>query len=317
MKKLLVTISMIATLLACSNNDDNQVVEEKETKYNIGVTAIVSHPSLELVKEGFLKAFEDNNIAIEVEEKNANGEVATATLIANSFKAAEKDLSLGIGTPSAQALANNITDKPVLFAAVTDPASASILNDNVTGVSDRLDNIDEHFELLNKILPNAKTIGILYNTSEINSQIQVNAIQEEAHKRGYDVVLQGVTNSSDLVQATNVILENVDAIYVPTDNLVVSGMKFLAEKAIEKGKIVIASENSSVSEGALYTIGLDYYKQGYRVGEMAIDILVNGKNISDIPFEATKETQLYINTNTAKALNIMIDDDILENAVKY
>ena len=273
----------------------------------------MTHPSLDLVKKGFEKAFEEAGIKADFDEKNANGEVTTANLIASNYKADKKDLVFGIATPSAQALANNITDIPVLFSAVTDPAVAKILNKNVTGTSDKLENVGEQLDILLKLKPGVKKIGVLYNTSEQNSIVQVEEIKKQAQAKHLEVVVQGVTNFGELAQATKNLVASTDALYLPTDNLVVSSISLIASEAINAKKPVVPSENSSVELGALFTMGLDYYELGKRTGEMAIEIL-KGKPVSDIPFETSKKMKLYVNEDTAKALGIDVKNPALANA---
>ncbi len=219
----------------------------------------------------------------------------------------------GIATPSAQQLANNITDIPVLFSAVTDPASAKILNSNVTGTSDKVDNVSQQLDLLLKLNPNVKKIGVLYNPSEQNSLVQIAEIQKREKEKKLEVVLQGITNFGELAQATKNLLTQVDALYLPTDNLVVSGMQLITSEAISAKKIVVVSENSSVGIGALFTMGIDYYQLGKRTGQMAVEIL-NGKPVSQVPFETSKQLKLYVNEKTAKALGIDINNPLFKGA---
>ena len=182
MKKFLILAMSALMVFACGkkSSENNSTAEKSTTQtqtagktYKIGVTQFMTHPSLDLVKKGFEKAFEEAGIKADFDEKNANGEVTTANLIASNYKADKKDLVFGIATPSAQALANNITDIPVLFSAVTDPAVAKILNKNVTGTSDKLENVGEQLDILLKLKPGVKKIGVLYNTSEQNSIVQI------------------------------------------------------------------------------------------------------------------------------------------------
>ena len=281
--------------------------------YKIGITQIVTHPSLDMVKEGFKKAFEEAGMKADFDETNAEGSIPNANLIANKFKSDKKDLILGIATPSAQALANSITDIPILFSAVTDPASAKILNKNVTGTSDKLDNVGEQLDLLIKLRPETKKIGVLYNPSEQNSLVQVKEIQEKAKERNLAVELQGITSFSEVAQATKILLGKTDALYLPTDNLVVSAVKLIISEGISAKKPVISSERSSVDQGALFTMGLNYFDLGKRTGEMAIEIL-KGKPASEIPFETSKKTTLFLNEKTAQAIGIDIKNPVLEGA---
>ena len=320
MKKILLAAVSLLMILACGNKESGTAGENKGSQptenkqvYKIGVTQFMEHPSLNLTKEGFKAAFKEAGINADFDEKNANGEMANANLIASNYKADKKDLVFGIATPSAQALVNNITDIPVLFSAVTDPASAKLLNPNVTGTSDKVENVAAQLDLLLKINPNAKKIGILYNPSEQNSAVQVQEIQKIAKEKNIEVVLQGINNLSELAQATKNLLGATDALYLPTDNLVVSGINLIASEAIAVKKPVIASENSSVKLGALFTMGLDYYALGKRTGEMAIEIL-KGKPVSQIPFETSKQMKLYVNEKTAQALGLDIKNPVFNGA---
>ena len=304
-------------ILACGKQEE---IKEKKNNnksegktYKIGITQIVTHPSLDMVKEGFKKAFEEAGMKADFDETNAEGSIPNANLIANKFKSDKKDLILGIATPSAQALANSITDIPILFSAVTDPASAKILNKNVTGTSDKLDNVGEQLDLLIKLRPETKKIGVLYNPSEQNSLVQVKEIQEKAKERNLAVELQGITSFSEVAQATKILLGKTDALYLPTDNLVVSAVKLIISEGISAKKPVISSERSSVDQGALFTMGLNYFDLGKRTGEMAIEIL-KGKPASEIPFETSKKTTLFLNEKTAQAIGIDIKNPVLEGA---
>ena len=318
MKKILL-IMMSMLMLACGNSNDtvNGKKDSKDSEnkqvYKIGITQFMEHPSLNLAKEGFKAAFKEAGINAEFDEKNANGEVTNANLIATNYKADKKDLVFGIATPSAQALVNNISDIPVLFSAVTDPASAKLLNSNVTGTSDKLENVAAQLDLLLKIKPGVKKIGVLYNPSEQNSVVQVQEIQKIAKQKNIEVVLQGINNFGELAQATKNLLGSTDALYLPTDNLVVSGMNLIASEAVNAKKPVVVSENSSVKEGALFTMGLDYYALGKRTGEMAIEIL-KGKPVSQIPFETSKQMKLYVNSKTAQALGLDIKNPAFNGA---
>ena len=200
-----------------------------------------------------------------------------------------------------------------MFSAVTDPAVAKILNKNVTGTSDKLENVGEQLDILLKLKPGVKKIGVLYNTSEQNSIVQVEEIKKQAQAKHLEVVVQGVTNFGELAQATKNLVASTDALYLPTDNLVVSSISLIASEAINAKKPVVSSENSSVELGALFTMGLDYYELGKRTGEMAIEIL-KGKPVSDIPFETSKKMKLYVNEDTAKALGIDVKNPALANA---
>ncbi|MBF4806797.1 MAG: ABC transporter substrate-binding protein, partial [Pseudoleptotrichia goodfellowii] len=186
-------------------------------------------------------------------------------------------------------------------------------NKNVTGTSDKLDNVGEQLDLLIKLKPETKKIGVLYNPSEQNSLVQVKEIQEKAKERNLTVELQGITSFNEVAQATKILLGKTDALYLPTDNLVVSAVKLIVSEGISAKKPVISSERSSVDQGALFTMGLNYFDLGKRTGEMAIEIL-KGKPASEIPFETSKKTTLFLNEKTAQAIGIDIKNPVLEGA---
>ncbi|WP_068268301.1 ABC transporter substrate-binding protein [Caviibacter abscessus] len=305
MKKHLTLFLLFITMLSCSLKK-----EKKETKistnytYSIGISEITSHPSLDLVIKGISETLKNDNVDIQV--MVANGELATANLIASNFNK-NKDIVIGVGTGAAQALKNNITDKPILFSAVSDPKEAGLMAENITGVSDMILDVNKSLKLLKEKFPNTKTIGILFSSSELNSAVQVKNIKKAAKDLNLKVIEGAASNANDLVQVTNVLIEKVDAIYVPTDNLVVSNISYVIDIANKKSKPLIVSENVSVQLGALFAYGVDYYEIGKRTAELVKEIL-NGKDISQIPYEAIIKTKLYFNKDTAKKLNVTFDD---------
>lgn len=305
MKKHLSLFLIILTMFSCSLKK-----EKKETKsdisrtYYIGISEIAAHPSLNLVIDGIKENLKNENVDIQV--MVANGELSTANLIASNFNKT-KDIVIGVGTGAAQTLKNNITDKAIIFAAVTSPEKAGLISDNVTGVSDMNLDAGKSLKLLKEKFPNIKTIGVLFSTSELNSAVQVKNIKKTASEIGLKVIEGGAANANDLVQITDILIDKVDAIYVPTDNLVVSNITYVIDKANKKLKPLVVSENISVELGALFAYGIDYYELGKRTAELVKEVL-NGKNVNQIPYEAMTKTKLYINKETAKKLNITFDD---------
>lgn len=305
MKKHLSLFLIILTMFSCSLKK-----EKKETKsdisrtYYIGISEIAAHPSLNLVIDGIKENLKNENVDIQV--MVANGELSTANLIASNFNKT-KDIVIGVGTGAAQTLKNNINDKAIIFAAVTSPEKAGLISDNVTGVSDMNLDAGKSLKLLKEKFPNIKTIGVLFSTSELNSAVQVKNIKKTASEIGLKVIEGGAANANDLVQITDILIDKVDAIYVPTDNLVVSNITYVIDKANKKLKPLVVSENISVELGALFAYGIDYYELGKRTAELVKEVL-NGKNVNQIPYEAMTKTNLYINKETAKKLNITFDD---------
>lgn len=277
--------------------------------YSIGITQITTHTALDSAREGFKKAFEDAGIQVKYDEQNAQGDQATATSIASKFASSDLDLVLAIATPSAQAAAQSITKVPVLFTAVTDPVSAQLVNSleapgsNITGTTD-MNPVADQISLVKEFAPKAKTLGIIYSSGEVNSEVQVELAKEAAAKDGLQVVESAVTNSAEVQQAGQDLASKVDAIYVPTDNTVVSALASVVQAAEDAKIPLIAGEANSVVQGALATYGIDYSKLGYQTGEMAIRILKEGADPATLPVEAQKDYELTVNTTTLKALGL-------------
>ena len=279
--------------------------KKQEKAITIGIAKVVDHPSINEIEKGIKDGLKDKNIKIEV--KSANGEIATADLIAKSFKMSNMSAVIGIGTLPSQALKSSNTDTPVIFSCVTDPVSANLKGDNITGICDRLDTTYDELKLLKKAFPKVKNIGIIYSTSELNSLAHIKDIETSAKKLNLNVIKLGVTNSSEIPQVTTNLLNKADAIYVPIDNLVVANISYLITKANEKRKPLIASDSSSVKLGALFSIGLDYYELGKQTANILLEVL-NGKKPSDIPVQMAKNTRLFVNKETEKLLNVKIGD---------
>lgn len=311
------TIGALA-LAGCSSSDSSG----SDDMITIGINQLVQHASLDASAEGFKQAFIDAGYVegetVEFDEQNANGESATATSIASNFKNSGVDLVLAIATPAAQATVQSITDIPVLFTAVTDPVDAGLVasidapGDNVSGTSD-LTPVDEQIELLTEIAPEAETIGVIYSTGEDNSRVQVDMAIEAAEKHGLTVKEATATNGSEVAQAAQT-LTGVDAIYVPTDNVVVAAIEGVVQVSEEHGIPLIVGEGDSVQSGGLATIGLDYFELGYQTGEMAIRILEDGADPAETPVEYLAETSLIVNTAAAERMGITLSDELIARA---
>lgn len=288
--------------------------------YAIGITQITTHTSLDAAREGFKQAFADAGIDVDYDEQNAQGDQATATSIASKFASSDLDLVLAVATPSAQAAAQAITDLPILFTAVTDPVSAQLVDSleapgsNVTGTTD-MNPVADQVSLVKEFAPGATRLGIIYSSGEVNSEIQVSLAKEAAAKEGLAVVESTVTNSSEVQQAAQDLASKVDAIYVPTDNTVVSAFASVVQAAEDAKLPLIAGESDSVANGALATYGIDYSKLGYQTGEMAIKILTEGADPASLAVEAQKEYELTVNTTTLKAIGLEMPSSLKDRAV--
>ncbi|KAM9862200.1 ABC transporter substrate-binding protein [Leucobacter sp. BZR 635] len=308
------------TLSACSSSPaETESGDDAKASYKIGVSQFVQHPALDAATEGFKQAFDDADIDVEWDDQNANGDQATAVSIAQSFSSADLDLVLAAATPSAQTAAQAITDKPILFTAVTDAVEAQLVasneapGGNITGTSD-LAPFDEQLALLQEVVPGAKKVGIVYASGEVNSQVQVDAVTEAAGPLGLEVVTKTVTTANDIAAATEA-LGDVDAIYVPTDNMVVAGLASLVQVAEDKQIPVIGAEAGTVENGAVITLGIDYTKLGYQTGEMAIKVL-EGAETATMPVEVSKEFAYVVNEDAAKRMGATIPEAILAEAEK-
>ncbi|GAB3693959.1 ABC transporter substrate-binding protein [Corynebacterium nasicanis] len=302
-------------LTACSSDSET---ESGEQSYSIGINQLVQHPALDAATAGFKEVLDEAGIEVTYDEQNANGEQSTALTIAQQFAGKNLDLVLAVATPAAQATAQNITDVPVLFTAVTDPVSAELVDSeeapgaNVTGTSD-VAPIADQLDLLKELVPDAQKVGIVYASGEVNSQVQVDLAKEAAAPRDLEIVTQTVTTANDIQQAVEA-LGDVDAIYVPTDNMVVAGIASLVQVAEQKQIPVIAAEAGTVEGGAVATLGIDYTELGRQTGEMALRILRDGADPATMPVEKATEFTYVINEDAAQRLGVTIPQEILDEA---
>ena len=311
-----VALASVVALTACSSEGGGS--GDGSESYKIGINQLVQHPALDEATAGFKEAFADAGAEVEWDEQNANGEQPTALTIAQQFANADLDLALAVATPAAQATVQNLIDIPVLFTAVTDPVSAELVESmdapgsNVTGTSDEAP-IDQQLELLKDLVPDAENVGIVYASGEVNSQVQVDAATEAAEGLDLEIETQTVTSVNEIQQAVEA-LGDVDAIYVPTDNMVVSGISSLIQVAEEKQIPVIGAEAGTVEGGAAATIGIDYTELGRQTGEMALRVLRDGSDPAEMPVEKATEFTYVVNEEAAANQGIEIPEDILAEA---
>lgn len=325
-RKLLTLAALAATaalgLSACSPGAGGDGGAGGSEMITIGIGQFVQAPPLDAATKGFKQAIIDAGYVegetVKFDEKNANAEIATSTTIAQTFATKGVDLMLGVATPMAQAAMQNITDFPVLFTAVTDPVAADLVveNDapgsNVTGTSD-LTPVADQIDLITEIRPETKKIGIVYSSGEVNSQVLVELAREAAKAHGIEVVEATVTNAGELKQATES-LGDVDAIYTPSDNLVISGIGAVVSVAEERGILVVGADAAHVEGGAVATIGIDYEKLGYQTGEMAVRILQDGADPATMAVETSKDLQLVLNLESAKRIGVELPAELVDRA---
>lgn len=313
-------------LSACSgggaSNDKPATDPTGPKSFKIGINQLVQHEALDAAAQGFKDALKEAGLDVTYDEQNANGEQGTAVSIAQKFAQDKLDLVLAIATPAAQASAQAITDKPVLFTAVTDPVAAGIVDSwdkpgkNVTGVSD-LNPVKEQLQLIKDIVPTVKTVGIVYSSGEVNSAVQVDIAKKEAAGLGYTLKEATISNPSELAQAV-ASLGKVDAIWVPGDNGVTSAIGVVVQYAESNQIPLFAADAGQVEGGAIATYGLDYYQLGQQTGKMAVKILTEGGNPATMAVEMpdSKTPPLTINLGAAKRMGVTIPQKMVDSADK-
>jgi putative ABC transport system substrate-binding protein len=318
-KRLVILILSFSLLLigvtACSGMTSGKV-------FKIGISQLAEHPALDRAREGFIEALKEAGYEdgknIKIEYQNAQGDVNNAQTIARKFTDENVDMILAIATQAAQAAANVTKEIPILITAVTDPVTAGLAESldkpgkNVTGTTD-INPVDEQIKLVKELVPQAERVGILYNSGEINSKIQVDIAKEIVEDLGMTLVEAAVSNSNEVSQATQSLMGRVDAIYVPTDNTIVSSIGAVIKAANENNIPVIGSERGQVDAGAVATKGIDYRELGKQTGQIAVEV-IKGKKPQDTPIQKPKTVTLIINKKAAETIGLAIPEEILSKA---
>lgn len=330
MKRRMTAILLTAVLaMGAFTGCGNEKTEEKSSKngYTIGISQFAEHASLDNCREGFLAGLKEAGIEegknLTVSYKNAAADAGTAGQIADTFVSDEVDMICAIATPSAQTAYNAAMDAqiPVIYTAVTDTASAQLTDEEgrpvgeVTGTSDQLP-IKEQLEMIREMLPEAKTIGIMYTTSEANSISAIATYEELAEAYGFTIKKAGITATADIPLAADSLLGQVDCLTNLTDNTVVNSLATILEKANEADIPVFGSEIEQVKMGCLAAEGLDYVELGRQTGRMAAQVLKGEKKASELDRELIEGSSLYINTKAAGALGIEIPQELSEEAAE-
>ena len=319
-----VLIAASLTLAGCAADSRPSASGGDSRKVTIGISQILEHPSLDAARDGFKKAVIEAGYVegetVTFDQQNAQGEMTTATAIASKFKSDGVDLILAIATPTAQAAAQSVTDIPILFTAVTEPAEAGLVASweapgaNVTGTSD-LNPVAEQIALIKEIAPDAKEIGVIYSSGEVNSEVQVKLARTAAADLGMTLKEVTVSAAADVSQAADT-LSGVDAIYVPTDNTVVEGLESVIMVA-ETNKIpLIVGEGDSVERGGLATYGINYSDLGFQTGLMAVRILKDGADPATMGVETLSKIELVVNTAAAERMGVTLSPELLAKADK-
>jgi len=321
MTKLLILVLIASMMLTACSSSGGKASASSDKDYKIGIVQLAEHPALDDARMGFEDGLKELGVDAEIIYQNAQGDVPSTVTMSQKLVDDGVDLIYAIATPAAQSAKQVAKDIPVLFSAVTDPVEAEIVADwvdvggNVTGTSDKAPTL-EQLKMFKELDPTIETIGIIYNTSEANSQIQVDEVMELAPEVGLEVKTVGVNNINDMAQAIDSLLSKVDALYALSDNLVASSVDLVANKLIQYNMISICAEESQVGGGLLITNGLSYYELGKQTAQMAKEILVDGKSPADIPVGLAEKTVITVNEKTMKALGLDENHPLLKDAVK-
>lgn len=279
--------------------------------YKIGIIQLTEHPALDKANEGFLAGLDEAGIQYEVDQQNAQGDQSACDTIASKLVNDGKDLILAIATQAAQAVAGKTSEIPILVTAVTDPASSGLVDTNevpggnVTGTSD-LTPIKEQISLMKDILPEAKTVGILYCSAEDNSIYQSDIAKKEIEAAGLEWKEYTVSSSNEIQSVVESMVGKVDCIYSPTDNVIAAGMTTVAMVANDNNLPTIVGEAGMVESGGLATYGIDYFNLGKLTAEQAVKILKGEAAPGEIPVEylGVDQCEFSSNEETAAALGI-------------
>lgn len=332
MKKKIITM-MVSTVIAavfsgCAAMDASSggPAEQKEA-YTIGISQFAEHGSLDNCREGFLTGLAQEGIKegenLTVIYDNAQTDTGTASTIAENFVSKKVDLICAIATPCAMSAYNVCmeTDIPVVYTAVSDPTGAGLAKEdgtsvgNITGSSDLLP-VSAQLEMIRAMMPKAKTIGILYTTSEANSLSTIASYKELAGEYGFEIVESGISSISEVELAASDLASQVDCISNLTDNTVVEALQTVLAKANEKNIPVFGSEIEQVKNGCVASMGIDYVELGKETGILAAKLLKGEAKAADTPFISAESAQLYVNTAAAAKIGLQLEDDQVKEAAE-
>ncbi|MBQ0039224.1 MAG: ABC transporter substrate-binding protein [Treponema sp.] len=316
MKKL----SKLTLVLAALAMAGTTAMAKKQKVIKIGAIQLVEHPALDASYKGFVDGLKDAGYEdgknIKIIYENAQGEQANCVTIADKLVSQRCDMIFAIATPAAQAVANKTETIPVLITAVTDPKTAGLVESNekpgtnVTGTSD-LTPCAAQIQLLKRLVPNAKKVGMLYCSSEENSRFQINLAKAECDKQGLKYVDATVSNTNEVQQVVQSLVGKVDAIYTPTDNMIASTMATVSLVTTPAKIPVIVGEDGMCQGGGLATFGINYYELGKQTAKMAVEV-INGKKPRNMPIQYLDKCDFSYNKETAAALGITIPADLIK-----
>ncbi len=326
MKKLTaicMALVMTAALAGCGGKDSQSgagtsgpgSTDNSEKTYTVGICQLVQHEALDAATEGFKAALTEKlGDRVKFDEQNASGDSATCATIANQFVSSGVDLILANATASLQAAAAATNKIPILGTSITDYATALQLSDwtgvtgsNISGTSD-LAPLDQQADMLHELFPDAKNVGLLYCSAEPNSEFQVKVVSEALEGYGYTCKPYTFADSNDIAAVATTAASECDVIYIPTDNSAASATEVINNICLPAGVPIIAGEEGICSGCGVATLSISYYSIGYKAGEMAYEILVNGADVSTMPIEYAVDFQKKYNATNCEALNITVPE---------
>ncbi|MCM3635691.1 MULTISPECIES: ABC transporter substrate-binding protein [Paenibacillus] len=333
MKKKSLFVTLLATMMllmtACGegntntnkNSNSNTGEEASGKKYKVAISQFVEHPSLDAVKDGIIAALADGGIKegenLEIDYQNAQADFNNLQPISQKIKDGKPDVAVGIATPSASALVDEITDSPVVFAAVTDPIDAKLVpsleasGSNVTGASDsNPDAIHQLMDFIAAEFTEVKKVGIVINKGEPNAVVMADTAKARLAEHNIELIEAAIANSSDIPQAAQSLVGQVDALYVTLDNTVVEAIDIILDVAHKHDLPLFTSDRDTVEAGAFATVGFKYYDHGYEVGEMLLEILKDGKNPGDMNIRKPENLDFILNVGVAEEMGITVTDEM-------
>jgi putative ABC transport system substrate-binding protein len=317
MKKfsLVIAVALLALMVAACGNGKSGSGDKKT--YTIAISQILEHPSLDATRQGFLDALKDAGIVegdnLKVDYHNAQNDSSNNLSIAKEIASKKYDLVLGIATPSASAVANEVKDMPVLFAAVSDPKDVmenpEAPEGNVTGASDtNLMATEQIMDFIAEFFPDTKNVGLIINEGEPNAVFMAENAEKALQKHGISLIRAAVVNSSEVKQAAQSLVGRADVFFITLDNTVVDAVDAIVQVANDNDIPFFSSDRDSVERGAFATVGFKYYDHGYEAGQMAVEILKNGKKPADLPVIYPEKVDFILNLSAAKEQGVTVTD---------
>ena len=322
-KNSLTKLAAVCTASAMVLSASGMMAAAEETTYKVGICQLVQHVALDAATQGFIDALTDElGDAVTFDTQNAAGDSATCATICNQFVSDGVDLILANATPALQAAAAATNEIPILGTAVTDYATALDIDEwtgatgtNISGTSD-LAPLDEQAAMLNELFPDAETVGILYCSAEPNSEYQAAVITKALEELGYTVTSYTFADSNDVASVTTTACAENDVLYIPTDNTAASCTEIIKNVAVPAGKPIIAGEEGICAGCGVATLSISYYDLGYTTGEMAVNVLTEGADVSTLEVEFAPNVTKEYNSEICEELDIEVPEDYVAIAAE-